>query len=162
MHSQISRVVIFFFPYNPHPPHPDKPPRPSHPRGLDVGPFWLRLAPFRSILAPFGSVWLRFGSVSGPFRVRSGGVGWGRGGVGERGFCKGKEISLFKGCYLDQVCNVYVAPNLAQIITPTWPREQPLKMVNFCLCFSNELKYQFLSFFLTSTECCTKLCQQRR
>ena len=32
----------------------------------------------------FGSV---LGSVSGPFR----GVGWGRGGVGERGFCKGKE-----------------------------------------------------------------------
>ena len=47
--------------------HPDKPPRPSHPRGLDFGPFRLRLA-------PFGSVWLRLapfrvcsGSVSGPF-----------------------------------------------------------------------------------------------
>ena len=52
----------------------------SHPRGLNFGPFPLRVA-------PFGSVWLRFGSVSGPFR----GVGWGRGGVGERGFCKGKE-----------------------------------------------------------------------
>ena len=78
-------VVIFFFPYNLHPPpHPDKPPRPSHPRGLDSGPFRLRSA-------PFGSVWLRFGSVPGPFRVRFGGVGWGRGGVGERGFCKGKE-----------------------------------------------------------------------
>ena len=35
-------------------------------------PFWLRLAPFR----------VCFGSVSGPFR----GVGWGRGGVGERIF----------------------------------------------------------------------------
>ena len=50
--------------------------------------------PFRLRLAPCGSVWLRlapfrvcFGSISGPFR----GVGWGRGGVGERGFCKGKE-----------------------------------------------------------------------
>ena len=44
-------------------------------------------APFGSVSARFGSVWLRFGSVSGPFRV----VGWGWGGVGERGFCKGKE-----------------------------------------------------------------------
>ena len=50
---------------------------------------------FGSISAPFGS---RFGSVSGPFGSVSGlfrgpfrGVGWGRGRVGERGFCKGKE-----------------------------------------------------------------------
>ena len=72
----------------PTPPHPDKPPRPSHPRGLDFGPFRLRLAPFGSV---WRSVWLRFGSVSGLFRGRFGGVGWGRGGVGERGFCKRKE-----------------------------------------------------------------------
>ena len=34
-----------------------------------------------------GLFWVCFGSVSGPFR----GVGWGRGEVGERGLCKGKE-----------------------------------------------------------------------
>ena len=70
-------VVIFIFPYNPHPSHPDKPPPPSCPirEGL--------------ISVHFGSVWLcsgLFGSLA-PFRVRW----WGRGGVGERGFCKGKE-----------------------------------------------------------------------
>ena len=48
---------------------------------VHFGSVWLRLAPFR----------VCSGSVSGPFRVRFGGVGWGRGGVGERGFCKGKE-----------------------------------------------------------------------
>ena len=84
----LARVVIFFFPYNPTPPpYPDKPPARPTPKSLisvHFGSVWLR----------FGSVWLRlapfrvcFGSVSGPFR----GVGWGRGGVGERGFCKGKE-----------------------------------------------------------------------
>ena len=83
-----SSVVIFFFPYNPPPlPIPTNPPgRPTR-EGLILvhfGSVWLRSA-------PFGSVWLRFGSVPGPFRVRFGGVGWGRGGVGERGFCKGKE-----------------------------------------------------------------------
>ena len=83
-----ANLVIFFFPYNPHPP----PPRQTPPA---VPP---ERARFRSVSAPFGSVSapfrlrlalfrLRFGSVSGPFR----GVGWGRGGVGERGFCKGKE-----------------------------------------------------------------------
>ena len=51
---------------------------------VHFGSVWLRSA-------PFGSVWLRFGSVPGPFRVCFGGAGWGRGGVGERGFCKGKE-----------------------------------------------------------------------
>ena len=82
-------VVIFFFPYNPpHPPYPEgKPPTRPTPKSLisvHFGSVWLR----------FGSVWLRlapfqvcFRSVSGPFR----GVGWDRGGVGERGFCKGKE-----------------------------------------------------------------------
>ena len=51
---------------------------------LRSAPFRLRLAPFQLRLAPFR---VCFGSVSGPFR----GVGWGRDGVGERGFCKGKE-----------------------------------------------------------------------
>ena len=54
---------ILFPLQTPTPPHPDKPPRPSHPRGLDFGPFRLRLA-------PFGSVWLRLA----PFRVCSGSV----------------------------------------------------------------------------------------
>ena len=45
-----------------------------------------RRAWFRSIPGPFGSVSVHFGSVSGAFRVC---FGWGRGGVGERGFCKG-------------------------------------------------------------------------
>ena len=85
----ISQTSDFLFPLQPPtPPYPDKPPRPSHPEKLDFGPFRLRLAPFRlrfgSVLAPFR---VCFGSVSGLFR----GVGWGRGGVGERGFCKGKE-----------------------------------------------------------------------
>ena len=61
----------------PPPPHPDKPPRPSHPRGLDFGPFRLRLAPFGSVrlrLAPFRVLfWVRFGSFSGVL----GGVGVG-------------------------------------------------------------------------------------
>ena len=87
--EESSRVVIFFFPYNPppHPPYPDKPPARPTPKSL-------MSVPFGSVWLRFGSVWLRlapfrvcFGSVSGPFR----GVGWGRGGVGERGFCKGKE-----------------------------------------------------------------------
>ena len=68
-------------------PIPTNPPgRPTREGLISVhfGSVWLRSA-------PFGSVWLRFGSVPGPFRVCFGGVGWGRGGVGERGFCKGKE-----------------------------------------------------------------------
>ena len=42
-----------------------------------------------------GSVWgpFWFRSVSGPFR----GVGWGRGGVGQRGFCMGKEYHYLSG-----------------------------------------------------------------
>ena len=70
----------FLFPLQPHPPHPHKPPRPSHPKKLDFGPFRVLFGSFRVRLAPFGS-------VSGLFRVRFGVLG----GVGERGFCKGKE-----------------------------------------------------------------------
>ena len=76
-------VVIFFFPYNPPTPLPRPTPRLSHPEKLDFSPFRLR----------FGSVWLRFKSVSGPLRVRFGVLG----GVGERGFCKGKEYH-YCGC----------------------------------------------------------------
>ena len=88
------KIVIFFFPYNPHPPPPipTKPPgRPTREGLISVhfGSIWLRSG-------LFGSVWLRFGSLSGPFRVRFGGVGWGRGGVGERGYCKGKEYHYQK------------------------------------------------------------------
>ena len=76
------------FPLQPPPlPIPTNPPgRPTREGLISVhfGSVWLRSA-------PFGSVWLCFGSVPGPFRVRFGGVGLGRGGVGERGFCKGKE-----------------------------------------------------------------------
>ena len=83
-----SNLVILFFPYNPHPSTSRQPPPGRSTRegliSVNFGSVWLRSA-------PFGSVWLRFGSVPGPFRVRFGGVGWGRGGVGERGFCKGKE-----------------------------------------------------------------------
>ena len=67
---EATRVVIFFFPYNPHLPIPTNPPQPSHPRGLDFGPFRLRLAPFGSVLGRF---WVCFGSVSGVL----GGVGVG-------------------------------------------------------------------------------------
>ena len=82
----IARFSDFLFPLQPPPPLPRQTPRLSHPEKLDFGPFRLRLAPFR----------LRFGSVWGLFRVRFGSfsgcwVGSGRGGVGERGFCKGKE-----------------------------------------------------------------------
>ena len=59
-------------------PHPDKPP------AVPFGAFRVRFGPFRVRLGPFGS-------ISGLFRVRFGSVGWGRGGVGERGICKGKE-----------------------------------------------------------------------
>ena len=59
------------FPLQPPPlPTPTNPPRPSHPRGLDFGPFRLRLA-------PFGSVWL----CLAPFRVCSGSVSGVLGGV---------------------------------------------------------------------------------
>ena len=70
----------FLFPLQPTPPPPDKPPgRPAPESLISVH--------FGSVSVCFGSVWLR----SAPFRVRFGSVGWGRGGVGERGFCKGKE-----------------------------------------------------------------------
>ena len=67
--------ILFPLQPPPPPPTPDKPPRLSHPKGLDFGPFRLRLA-------RFGSVWLRFGSVPGPFRVRFGSVSGVLGGVG--------------------------------------------------------------------------------
>ena len=51
---------------------------------VHFGSVWRHFSSVRLHLAPFRD---RFGSVSGRFR----GVGWGRGGVGERGFCKGKE-----------------------------------------------------------------------
>ena len=101
--SLLSMEVIFFFPYNPQPPpygmgHPDKPLRPSHPRGLDFGPFRLRLA-------PFGSVWLRlapfrvcFGSVSGLFRGCW--VGWSQ-----------KRTSLFYSVCKDE----YLARDLGHL-----------------------------------------------
>ena len=71
----------FLFPLQPHPAASQQAPWPSHPRELDSSPFRAR---FGSFARPFR---VRFGSVSGPFRS----VGWGWGGVGERGFCKGKE-----------------------------------------------------------------------
>ena len=43
----------------------------------------VHFGPFRSVSVQFGPVWAAAGE--------SWGVGWGRGGVGERGFCKGKE-----------------------------------------------------------------------
>ena len=63
--------MIFFPPPPPSPPYPDNPPP----------------TPESSILVRFGPFWVRFGCISGP----SWGVGSGRGGVVERGFCKGKE-----------------------------------------------------------------------
>ena len=75
------KVVIFFCHYN-----PSTPPTPTNPPPLPPRKAW-----FRSISDPFGSVTapfrVCFGSVSGPFRVLFGVLG----GVGERGFCKGKE-----------------------------------------------------------------------
>ena len=76
---------ILSFPLQPHPPpYPDKPPGCPTPESLisvHFGSVWLCLAPFR----------VCFGSFSGPLKFR--GVGWGRGGVRERGFRKGKEYS---------------------------------------------------------------------
>ena len=65
---------------NPPPPRPI-PTNPSvpHTKSLQT----VQFNPFRSVSVQFG-----------PFRAASGeswGVGWGRSGVGERGFCKGKE-----------------------------------------------------------------------
>ena len=76
------RVLFPLQPPPPPPPESRQTPRLSHLRGLDFGQFRLRLAPFQVGLAPFGS-------VSGPCRA----VGRGRSGVGERGFCKGKNIT---------------------------------------------------------------------
>ena len=78
-----SKLEIFFFPCDPHPTHPDKPPGCLTLESLISVHFGSVSVPF----AAFGSVWVSFGSISGPFR----GFGGGRGGVGERGFCKGKE-----------------------------------------------------------------------
>ena len=85
-------VVIFFFPYNPHPLPPRQTPRPSHPRGLDFGPFLLRLAPFRLSLAPFGS-------VSAPFRVRFGVLGGVGAGSGRGASVREKNITQGSGQY---------------------------------------------------------------
>ena len=76
--------MIFFFPYTP--PLPATPPNPPP---VPRRKAWFRSIsdPFGSVSAPFGSVWLLFASVSGPFQVRFGVLG----GVGEMGFCKGKE-----------------------------------------------------------------------
>ena len=79
----------FLFPLQP-PPPPRQTPRPSHAREPDFGQFPVHLGPFRLRLGPFP-----VGSVSGLFR----GVGWGRGGVRERGFCKGKESFSNARCW---------------------------------------------------------------
>ena len=74
----------FLFPLQPaHPPYPDKPPARPTAKSLISVHFGSVSALFRLRLALFR---VCFGSVSGLFRD----VGWGRGGVGERGFCKGK------------------------------------------------------------------------
>ena len=78
----------FPFPLQPPTPPPSQQtPRPSHPKKLDFGPFRLRFGPFRSVWVRLALFRVCFGSGSAPFR----GVGWRRGGIGERGFCKGKE-----------------------------------------------------------------------
>ena len=77
----------FSLTYSHPPPPPDQTPRPSHPRELDFGPFRVHFGLFRVRLGPFQ---VRLGSVLG---------GVGVGGVRERGFCKGKNIttlSIFK------------------------------------------------------------------
>ena len=83
-----SDLKNFFFPYNPPPPRQSHPGCPTRESLISVH--------FSSVSAPFGlrfgSFRLRFGSVSGPFQ----GVGWVRGGVGERGLCKGKETFVLK------------------------------------------------------------------
>ena len=71
-------IVIFFFSLTTPPPFSRQTPPVPHPReSLQNGQF-----------GPFWSVSVQFG----PFRASSGeswGAGWGRGGVWERGFCKG-------------------------------------------------------------------------
>ena len=63
-------------------------------RNADFGPFWVRFGPVSGPLGPFRVRFGCFGSGSGPFR----GVGWGRGGVGQRAFCKGKNITNLRSC----------------------------------------------------------------
>ena len=83
----VDSSIVFLFPLQPTPPPPRQTPARPTPKSLIS-------VHYGSVSVRFGSVWLRlalfqvcFGSVSGPFR----GVGCGQGGVGERGFCKGKE-----------------------------------------------------------------------
>ena len=92
-------------------------------------------------MSGIGSVWLRFGSVSGLFRVRFGSFGWGRVGVGERGFCKGKE---YHG--VSQHCSTHL----------TWdrcPRDPPVLKIAFRFCrnprgiFSNKVLGEFCGGF---------------
>ena len=77
MHDDRSlRLVISFSLTTPTPRHPDKPPCRPTPRGLDFGPFRLRLALFRVRLAPFR---LRFGVLGGVLDGVGAGSGSGRG-----------------------------------------------------------------------------------
>ena len=102
-HKRSTKVVIVFFSYNPHLP-PSLPPGRPTPQSLisvHFGSISVRFGSFRVRLGPFR---VCFWSVWGPFRGvgwgRGGGRGWGRGGVGggvgERGFCKGKEYHYTK------------------------------------------------------------------
>ena len=88
---------------SPRPPPRQTPPRPSHPRGLDFGPFQLRLAPFR---LRFSSVWLRFGSVSGLFRVHFGVLGGVGAGSGRGASVREKNITTFDFCSFRTVLGI--------------------------------------------------------
>ena len=121
--------VIFLFPYNPPtPPIPTKPPP-----AVPTERAWVRSisAPLGSVrvhLAPFGLApfWVGYGSVSGPFR----GVGWGRGGVRERGFCKGKEYHylscrLPRGAWKHYPCETGCLQRRSRSATPNCSENDP-------------------------------------
>ena len=122
------RVVISFSLTTPTPPASRQIPRPSHPRELDFGPFRVHFGSFRLRLGPFR---VCFGSVWGLFGVL--------GGVGERGFCKGKEYHYPR--VPNGMCNIFVDNGTAD-------QESTTVLVRAAGAHGDHTKLLALQFFL--------------